>query len=272
VRKGRVVSMIVGVAVATGLLGASTASAATLVGDYQFQGTRASSGPGSPLIDVGAVNSFQQDTVMGVPRQVLAFPQHSGVQISPTGLGGSTSPAYSAVTTLRLDTVSGYVRILDPSNGTNDFGFYTQNGNARYVGANVDYVGTNTVFADGVYATVAITTQPSPTRTRFYVNGSLQLDDTKTEPVIADTLRFFKDNVTGGSTGEDSAGAVSCIRVYSGVLTDAEVGGIGASPTCGTITPPPPPTTTTKCKKHKKKHKRSAESAKKKKCKKKKKR
>jgi hypothetical protein len=102
------------------------------------------------------------------------------------------------------------------------------------------------------------------------VNGSLQLDDTKTEPVIADTLRFFKDNVTGPSTGEDSGGAVSCIRVYSGVLTDAEVGGIGASPTCGTGTPPPTTTTKKKCKKHKRKH-RSAESAKKK-CKKKKKR
>jgi hypothetical protein len=266
VRNGRVISILGGLAIATGLFGASTASAATLVGDYQFQGSRASSGPGAALIDVGGFNSFQQDTVMGVPRQVLAFPQDSGVQISPTGLGGSTSPAYSAVTTFRLDTVSGYVRILDPSNGTNDFGFYTQNGYARYVGANVNYVGDNAVLADGAYATVAITSQPSPTRTRFYVNGSLQLDDTKTEPVIADTLRFFKDNTTGGSTGENSAGAVSCIRVYSGVLTDAEVGGIGASPTCGTVTPPTP--AKKKCKKHKKKH-RAAEA--KKKCKKKKK-
>jgi concanavalin A-like lectin/glucanase superfamily protein len=267
VKQGRIVSFVGAVAIATALW-ASSASAATLIGDYQFQGTRASSVPGAPLIDVGGFNSFQQDTVMGVPRQVLAFPQHSGVQISPTGLGGSTGPAYSAVTTVRLDTVSGYVRILDPSNGTNDFGFYTQNGAARYVGANVDYLGDNAVLADGVYATVAITSQPSPTRTRFYVNGSLQLDDTKTEAVIADTLRFFKDNVTGGSTGEDSAGAVSCIRVYSGVLSDAEVGGIGASPTCGTVTPPST-TTKKKCKKHKKKH-RAAEA--KKKCKKKKKR
>ena len=269
-RKGRVISILGGLGIATALLGTSTASAATLVRDYQFQGTRTSSVPGAALIDIGGFNSFQQDTVMGVPRQVLAFPQHSGVQINPTGLGGSTTPAYSAVATFRLDTVSGYERILDPSNGTNDFGFYAQNGYARYVGADVNFIGDNVVFADGVYATVAITTQPSPTRTRFYVNGSLQLDDTKTEPVIADALRFFKDNSTGSSTGEESAGAVSCIRIYSGVLTDAEVGGIGASPTCGTLTPPTA-ATKPKCKKHKKKH-RSAESAKKKKCKKHKKR
>ena len=171
--------------------------------------------------------------------------------------------------------MSSFIRILDPSNGTNDFGFYTQDGYARYVGANLDYIGENAVLADGVYATVAITSQASPTRTRFYVNGSLQLDDTKTEPVIADALRFFKDNSTGSSTGEESAGAVSCIRIYSGVLTDAEVGGIGASPTCGTPPSTPsnpssaPVTPKKKCKKHKKKR-RSAESAKKK-CKKKKK-
>jgi hypothetical protein len=262
-------SMLGGVVFATALLGTSTASAATLVRDYQFQNTRASSGGGDALIDVGGSNSFQQDTVMGVPRQVLAFPQHSGVQISPTGLGGSTGPAYSAVATFRLDTVSGYDRILDPSNGTNDFGFYAQNGFARYVGADVDYIGDNAVFADGVYATIAITSQPSPTRTRFYVNGSLQLDDTKTEQVIADTLRFFKDNVTGASTGEDSAGAVSCIRVYSGVLSDAEVGGIGASPTCGAVASPAPAPAKKKCKKHKKKHRAAGA---KKKCKKKKKR
>jgi hypothetical protein len=263
VKQGRIVSCVGAVAIAIALW-ASPASAATLIGDYQFQNTRAASGTGGSVIDVGGLNTFQGDTVMGVPRQVLAFPQHSGVQISPTGLGGSTDPAYSAVATFRLDTVSGFVRILDPSNGANDFGFYTQNGRARYVGANVNFIGDNTVMADSVYATVAITSQPSPTRTRFYVNGSLQLDDTKTEPLIADTLRYFKDNVTGGSTGEDSAGAVSCIRVYSGVLTDAEVGGIGASPTCGTVTPPPT-TTKKKCKKHKKKH-RGAEA--KKKCKK----
>ena len=76
-----------------------------------------------------------------------------------------------------------------------------------------------------------------------------------TIPVVNDTLRFFKDD----GTSEESAGAVSCIRVYSGALTDAEVSGIGASPTCGPVSAPVSPpaaaeTTKKKCKKHKKKH------------------
>ena len=92
-----------------------------------------------------------------------------------------------------------------------------------------------------------------------------------TIPVVTDTLRFFKDD----GTSEESAGAVSCIRVYSGALTDAEVCGDRRQPDLRTRQRPSSPpaaaeTTKKKCKKHKKKH-RSAESAKKK-CKKKKKR
>ncbi len=125
--------------------------------------------------------------------------------------------------------------------------------------------GPTVVFANNVYATVAITSSPSPATTKFYVNGSLQINAEQTEPVVADTLRFFKDNDTP-TTNEDSAGAVSCIRVFSGVLTGAEVAAIGANPRCGAPASSPATTTT---KKRKKKH-RAAEA--KKKCKKKKKR
>jgi len=69
-------------------------------------------------------------------------------------------------------------------------------------------------------------------------------------------------------TNEDSAGAVSCIRVYGGVLTAPEVAAIGASPTCATPAVPQ----AKKCKKKKRKHHTAAAAKKhKKKCKKKKK-
>jgi hypothetical protein len=249
--------------IAAALFAASGASAATLIGDYQLQGNRASAVPGPSLSDIAPGNSFQTDNVMGTTRQVLAFPIHSGVQMLPSV--GSGNPAYSVVTTFRLDAVDGYRRILDPSNGTSDTGFYAWDGYARYSGSGL--LGPNVVFANGVYATVAITSLPSPAQTKVYVNGSLQLNASQTEPVVANTLNFFKDNTSGGSPGEESGGAVSCVRVYSGALTDDDVARIGASPTCGTVS-----TTTLakKCKKHKKR--RSAESAKKKKCKKRKRR
>jgi hypothetical protein len=263
-----------GVAVAVALVGASAASAAsaaTLIGDYQFQGTLASSGTGPALTHVGSGTSeFQNDNVMGSSRQVLAFALASGVQISPAGVG---TGSYSVVTTFRFDDVASYERILDQTIGTEDSGLYvdgdpTAPGHAYlfYDRSTPFMVWTSEtdVFANNVYATTAVVVTP-PSQTKVYVNGTLQFTPTDGRTPINDTLRLFKDDGT-----EESAGAVSCIRLYSGGLSPAEVAGIGASPTCGTVasstpTPTGTPVKKKKCKKHKKKHKRSADSAKKKK-------
>jgi hypothetical protein len=265
VNRGRVISIAGAVAIATAAW-ASPASAATLLGDYQLQGTHASSGPGPALSDVAPGNSFQTENVMGKMRQVLTFPRHSGLLMTPSV--GTGQVAYSFVSTFRLNPITqspdgdSFVRILDQGNGSTDLGYYSYQGMASYYGAGPEVDSTNVVFSDNTYTTVAITSQP-PNLTRIYVNGALVVSAPETLPVVANTLRFFKDN----NVYEESPGAVSCVRVYSGVLTDDEVHAIGASPTCGTVAATPP--VRKKCKKHKRK--RSAESAKKK-CKKKKRR
>jgi hypothetical protein len=257
----RVISVMGGAAVSAALFLAASASAATLIGDYQFQGTRASSGPGATLTDVGAgPNSFQAEDVLGTNRQVLVFPQHSGLKLNPTGLPSATA-ANSVVTTFRLTDLTGYRRILDWSNGTLDSGIYNRDKFATYYTAATSHPSTAPVFSSNTFATVAVTaSDPGAPNTRVYFNGALVVNFPAKETLVSDTLRFFKDNDTP-TTNEDSAGAVSCIRVYNGALTDAEVAGIGSSPTCGSVATTPPGTTT-RCKKHKKK-KRSAEAAKK---------
>jgi hypothetical protein len=121
---------------------------------------------------------------------------------------------------------------------------------------------------------VALSVNGGTLGTRGYVNGNFVVQMNSPMDVSSNNLRFFVDNTSGGATGENSGGAVSCIRVFLGALTDQEVTAIGANPRCGAPGPPSTPSTPatkSKCKKHKKKH-RSAESAKKKKCKKKRKR
>jgi hypothetical protein len=265
VRRVRLGSILGGIAVLAALLSASAASAATLVGDYELQDTHGSSGPGAALTDLGAGNTFQTETVMGVSRRVLAFPLDNGLRLNPTGIAGST---YSVVMTFRFSDVAGYARILDSTNASSDGGFYVHDGKADYYDATVDPDHEGSVLSPGSYATVAMTQQypPASALSSIYVNGSLAGQAGTAFPVIADTLRFFRDDA---STAEESAGAVSCIRVYDGVLSATEIAAIGASPTCRVVAPLPGQTRHVKrCKKHKKKH-RSAESAKKKKCKKK---
>lgn len=205
---------------------------------------------------------------LGTSRRVLTFPLDSGVRVSPAGIG-SGPVAYSAVTTFKLADIDGkgYRRVLDPLNGVTspDEGFYVWYGYPTIYPAGDTVMGDNVVFTNYTYVTAVLVSDPSGPASRFYVNGRLEASAPEVMPVTADTLRFFKDN-EGGT--EQSAGAVSCIRVYSGALSSAEIAGIGASPTCGTVVSPTPTPVKKNCKKHKKKH--SASSAKKKHCKKKK--
>jgi hypothetical protein len=263
-----------GVAVTVALVGAPAAPAATLLGDYQLQGTTASSGPGPSLSFLNLNTNFQSENVMGSSRQVLAFGSGSGAQMAPVGFTGGNPPQHSVVMTFRLLDDTGYNRILDWSHGTDDNGIYDRDRKVRYYRPFPEATESpGPVFGSNTYSTLAVTVSGSATRA--FVNGAPAFTSSFREMVIGDALTFFVDNTSGGNPGEESAGAVSCIRVYSGVLSDTEIAAIGASPDCIThpAAPQPPVTqspgtvTKKKCKKHKKKH-RSAESAKKK-CKKK---
>ena len=179
----------------------------------------------------------------------------------------------SVVMTFRLLDDTGYNRILDWSAGSNDNGIYDHSRKANYYRTSSQAVeSAGTVFGSNTYSTLAVTMSPGTSPlTRVFVNGAQVLQSPHSESPAGGYLTFFVDNTSGGNSGEESAGAVSCIRIYDGVLTDSEIAEIGASPEC-TAHPAqatPPGQTKKKCKKHKKKHR--AADAKKKKCKKKKK-
>ncbi len=265
-KTGRVASLAGAVAIVAALW-ASTASAATLVGDYQFQGSRASSGPGPALIDLAPGTSFQTDTVMGETRQVMAFTAGAGLKMSPLGIANSVAD-YSVVTTFRFDNVGPHGKVIDAADGASNTGVYVYDARLDLNNAG-DNLSATQPLANNTYATVALVVDGAPLGTRGYVNGNFVVQTLSPMDVVANNLRFFIDNTSGGTTGENAAGAVSCIRVFLGALTSDEVTAIGANPRCGAPGPPstrPPATTKKKCKK-KKKH-RAAELAKKK-CKKK---
>ena len=257
-----------GLALSAALLLASPASGATLTGDYQMQGSTASSGPGPVLTGIGPSSAFQSDNVMGVSRQVLAFPKGAGLQMAPSGAGAGQ---YSVVMTFRFDEVDVYRRIVDPFNATSDYGLYAHDSHLSIFRPGANDESPTALFSPNTYATVAMVRIGFPEGVKAYFNGGLVAQFAAGDfSTTADTLRFFKDD---GSTGEESAGAVSCIRVYSGALTDPEVAAIGANPRCGAPAPSPAatPSPAAKKKKCKKKKKHRAAEAKKKKCKKKKK-
>jgi hypothetical protein len=272
---GRVGVLVGSLGIATGVLAflATGAAAATPIADWELQGNYASSiGTAQPLTDVGAGNVFETDAVNGLTRQVAAFPQHNGLQVSTTGSG--LSGDYSAVLLVRLAQVDGYRRIFDSLDGVDpDRGVYAHNGKLDAFASGVDHESATPVIAPNAYVDVTIATHEglstATDETWLYANGNLVLDTTGVVfSTGAQVFRFFKDNTT-----EESAGKVACIRLYNGLLSNAEVAQIHSDGVCSqkgdAAAPPPAPAPTGQrvaaLKKCKNKHKHSKK--KRKKCK-----
>ncbi len=207
--------------------GQASADLPPLTGDYRFQDSRESSVAGGPAIaDAGAGNAFSTETVGCHPARVLTFPKDSGVQLG-TGALVSTNH-YSLDVLFRLADTSGYKRIFAPGSGgayAADSGLYVHSGLLDFYDTALplpDVLGPAPALFDNAYAEVAFS-YFSFEQTAAYVNGIRQLSYESTLTAQATLMRFFKDNDTGGTTGEDSAGAVARIRLYSGTLSAAQV-------------------------------------------------
>jgi hypothetical protein len=221
----------------------AAASAATLKASYLLQGTRASQIAGAPdLVDLGPGNRFTTETIDGVPRQVLAFPRGGGLSLATDGLVDTVS--HSIVMNVRLDETFGFRRLLDFSGGDADDGLYDLDGRVVLYGASGFGGGDAEPALDGSWVQVALTSEATLTGSQWTVaalNGApMQGSVTPRRFRLgADGLRFFKDNVRGPSRREESAGAVSCILLYDGALTTAELRQVAVDPLC----PAPRPVT-----------------------------
>lgn len=240
---------LVGALAALVILGCGgTAGAATLKAEYQLQGSRASAVAGAPaLADLGPGNQFVTESVGGVTRQVLAFPSGGGMSLVTDGLVDPMS--FSVVMVFRLTQVSEYRRLLDFSDGTSDHGLYVLDGRVVLYGGGGLYLPVEPVAAD-TYVQVALIGGSFDDGTQWtevdlngdpaiYTEGPVQFT------LGTGVLRFFKDNVSGGPGGEESAGALSCALIYEDALTPEEVFEHAADPTrCQPLLPPSVPTPT----------------------------
>jgi hypothetical protein len=242
--RGRIVLCALGALVLTALF-AQPASAATLVADYQFQDDFGSSvGTPGDIQNVGSGN-FVTETVGCNQTKVLSFPKGSGLQLVNPSPG---TDGYSVVVLFRLSDLSGYRRIFAAGGPgftfNSDDGLYGRDGRlAIYDSTNPSgnpYLSPTPLLQANTYAEVAlaIPDNKGPVVTAYFNGSQATADSTDTSAFAASTMRFFKDNDSGGVTTENSAGAVARIRIYTGMLTPAEVAAIhDAGPLAGACDP-----------------------------------
>ena len=195
--------------------------------DYRFQNKRSSSvGDAPDLTRIGrGTNTFANATVDGTSRTVLRFPKGNGLKLAPT-TGVVPNDTYTIVVLFELNDVSNFRRVIDFKNGASDSGLYVQNGRLRFFPTSS---AGPTPIAANRYVQVVISRDASGL-VKGYVDGTKQFEfgDANSDAVISgkNTLRFFKDNTSGGTTGEESGGSVARIRLYGSALSETDVGAL----------------------------------------------
>lgn len=211
--------------------------------DYRFAGDlRSSIGSPPELEALGSGGAFSTESVDGTSRSVYRFPAGSGLQLRPT-CGVVWDGNYSIVMLVRLDSVSGYRRIVDWRAGKSDRGLYVNSGRVTFWGQNEET--PNAVVAPGVYVQLVVTRDEASNTVTTYVNGaSVWHFAYTTDIAVLDldrTLRFFFDDAL--QPGDNASGAIARLRLYDQPLTAAEVAALDELPTTDASEPaaPSPP-------------------------------
>lgn len=211
---------------AAGCVGAQAASTVAL---YEFDGNLdAVSGVGSgaaPLVSVDplSLGAFVSDTVNGVSRTVYRF---EGAAVPSTNQGGlqfvnadlMNANSYSIEAYFSFDEVSGWRRIIDTRDRSEDTGFYVLNGGLQLYPSSVG-LGS---FAANVYNHVILTFDGATAVA--YLNGvaqSTQTTDYYSLPA-SNVISLFLDNTVSVAPNEYSAGKIAWARFYDGALNASE--------------------------------------------------
>jgi hypothetical protein len=201
------------VAVAVGALAlvAGVEARATLIHDYELNGTTADSLGGPNLTLNGGT--------------LAAAGYTFGMDQGPSLSGPGVSNVYTIDLSFEIDATSGFRKLIDYANKTSDNGLYNINGNLQLFPLPT----TAAAFTPGTMVRLDVTRDASG-NFLGYINGTqvLSVTDSSSVGVVspANILTFFTDdNATGGS--EASSGFVNQVRIYDSVLSSTEVAALG---------------------------------------------
>ncbi|MDB5970424.1 MAG: blue (type 1) copper domain protein [Hydrocarboniphaga sp.] len=209
------------------LIAAASAAAGEPTADYQFNDSLSSSAnkkKAPPLVLLASGNTYVTTTVDGVERQVLQFPLHAGLQLQPTTkLVGNGD--YTIAVLAGIDDISGRRRLVDFKSGTSDSGLYEVSGTLSFPPA---ANGSSPAAATpGEFHQYVLTRNSSTGRLAGYLDGlpTFAVTDSGNLGVIGpeNALRFFFDNTTDGTTGEDASGQVARIRLFPAEMNSEAV-------------------------------------------------
>jgi len=216
--------------IAIALLSAGASHAASTVALYDFNNSFVplagfGLGTAQPLVPVNPLgtSSFELANVNGIERTVYRF---NGAASPPLNQGGlqfvsgdlMNANSYSVEMYFSFDQVSGWRRILDTRDRSEDTGFYVLNGGLQLYPSNV---GQGSFLANTYYHVIL---SFNGSQAVAYLNGAAQSTQNTDYYALpaSNVISLFLDNVAGPAQTEYSAGRIAWARFYDGALNAAQ--------------------------------------------------
>lgn len=200
------------------LLSPGRAAQAALIHDYELNGTFADSLGGPPMVSGGGT--------LGATGYTFAAGQ------GPNLSNAIPASNYSIEVGVALDDTSGYRKLIDFKNLTDDNGLYNLDTSLDFF-RDPEIIGPAGAFANGVQVTVLLTRNGATGEVIGYVNGVQQFSfidsaGDATFTAANNIIQFLIDDTqTGGR--EASGGFLDFVRIY-----DAPIGAKAAAPAFST--------------------------------------
>ncbi len=166
------------------------------------------------------------------------FQQNQSLSFTPNAASTFNPAEYSIEIVFSFNTTSGYRKIIDFANLSQDAGLYVLSRDLNFYAAGPNQTSTDLPFVDFGPARVILTRTAATGEMMGYVNGQRKITfiDSAEEGVFTQPTKivnFFRDD---GDRDEASAGAVSLIRIYSTAMSPSQAASLGSP---SVITPPP---------------------------------
>ncbi|MGG7607428.1 LamG-like jellyroll fold domain-containing protein [Massilia sp. BKSP1R2A-1] len=193
---------------AAALLAVSMDSHAGLIHQFNINGSLADSVGTASLVGLGGT----------VGADAYVFDANKGLRLE-----AKLGSVYTIDMSFHFDSFRTYGRIIDFKNLYGDEGFYAASDKFRVF--NVAGTGNGGNMDANVDSRVTVT-RDAQKMFKVYQNGELVLSVLDTAGVTdfgQNYAHFFRDNTSGGTTGEGNPGAVDYIRVYDTALSLDEV-------------------------------------------------
>jgi hypothetical protein len=189
---------------------------------YHFNGNLFETYLKAPALTAQCTGSYSTETLVGVSKKTFLFDKGCGLVYDDVTKNFITSGSYTIELYFRMDTISGYRKLIDFDSLKQDAGLYNQSGKIVLY---PNVYSMDSFVGAGVYQYVAITRDSSSKKMYINTNGKTVGSYTDIGGLyklgVDKLLTFFRDDKV--TANEQSKGAVAMIQISNYAMDSSTI-------------------------------------------------